>query len=220
VKEQTKILGEITARLKHTEKVLHASEDKYRALVENADCIILRIDPKGNITFFNEFAQKFFGYTEREILGKNVIGTIIPKTDKSGRNFTKIEKAIRQHPQRYATYESENIRKDGRRVWVVWANKIIRDKQKNMTEILCVGHDITQRKLMENELRLLAAVVHNSNDAIMVQDMKGYIISWNLGAQRMYGYSKSEAMKLNADSMIPEHKHNEIQELIEKLKKK
>ncbi|MBN2513560.1 MAG: PAS domain S-box protein, partial [Sedimentisphaerales bacterium] len=57
VKGQTKKLGEITARLKHAEKILHESEDKYRQLVENADCIILRIDTNGNITFFNEFAQ-------------------------------------------------------------------------------------------------------------------------------------------------------------------
>jgi two-component system sensor kinase FixL len=220
VKEQTKKFGAITARLKHTEQVLHASEDKYRTLVENADCIILRMDTNGNITFFNEFAQKFFGYTEREILGKNIVGTIVPKIDGLGRNFIKTEKAIRQHPECYAIYDCENIRKNGRRVWVVWANKAVRDEPHNITEILCVGHDITQRKQMENELRLLAEVVRNSNDAIIVQDLKGYIISWNLGAHRMYGYSKSEALKLNADRMIPEHKQNEMPDMIEKLKKK
>jgi PAS domain S-box-containing protein len=172
VKEQTKILGEITARLKHTEQILHASEDKYRTLVENADCIILRMNTDGNITFFNEFAQRFFGYTEREILGKNLAGTILPKADKSDRNFFKIAKAVQRSPERYSTYEKESICKDGRRVWIVWANKAIRDKKKNITEILCVGHDITHRKQMENELRLLAAVVRNSNDAITVQDLK------------------------------------------------
>lgn len=172
MKEQTKILGEITARLKHTEQILHASEDKYRTLVENADCIILRMNTDGNITFFNEFAQRFFGYTEREILGKNLAGTILPKADKSDRNFFKIAKAVQRSPERYSTYEKESICKDGRRVWIVWANKAIRDKKKNITEILCVGHDITHRKQMENELRLLAAVVRNSNDAITVQDLK------------------------------------------------
>jgi PAS domain S-box-containing protein len=53
----------------------------------------------------------------------------------------------------------------------------------------------------------------------MVQDLKGNIISWNLGAERMYGYSKSEAIKLNVIRLIPEHKRNEIQAMIEKLKK-
>jgi hypothetical protein len=220
VKEQTKKISEITAQLEHTEKILHASEDKYRELAENANCVILRMDTNGNITFFNEYARKFFGYTEREILGKNVVGTIVPKTNQSNLNFSKIAKAIRRYPERHTTYENENICKNGRRVWIIWTNKAIRDEQKNVTEILCVGHDITHRKQMENELRLLAAVVRNSNDAITVQDLKGNFISWNLGAERMYGYSKSEAMKLNVSRMIPEHKRNEMQSLIERLKKK
>jgi len=203
VKDHTKKIGEIAARLKHTEQILHASEDKYRTLVENADCIILRMDTNGNITFFNEFAQKFFGYTDREILGKNITGTIIPKTDKSGRKFFKIAKAIQRSPERYSTYENESICKNGRHVWVVWANKAIRDKKKNIIEILCVGHDITHRKQMENEMRLLAGVVSNSNDAITVQDLKGNILSWNLGAERMYGFSRTEAMKLTIRRMIP-----------------
>jgi len=219
VQGQTKKIGEITARLKHAEKILHESEDKYRQLVENADCIILRMDTNGNITFFNEFAQKLFGYSPREILGKNIVGTIVPKIDKSGRSFSAIAKAIRRNPERYATYESESSCKNGQRLWIIWANKIIRDQQNKGTEILCVGHDITQRRQMENELQLLAAVVRNSNDAITVQDLKGNIISWNLGAERMYGYTQAEAMKLNISRMIPEHKPNEMQTLIERLKK-
>lgn len=152
MKDQTKKLGNIAARLKHTKQILHASEEKYRQLVENADCIILRLDTRGSITYFNEFAQKFFGYTEREILGKSIVGTIVPKTDASGRNYLKFENQIRRNPGRYAAYESENICKDGRRVWVVWANKIIRDEQKKSTEILCVGHNITERRQLEKEI--------------------------------------------------------------------
>lgn len=219
MKDQTKKLGDITARLKHAEQVLHASEENYRQLVENADCIILRMDTNGNITFFNEFAQNLFGYAEQDILGKNVVGTIVSKIDRFGQNFSKTAKTIRQYPERYAAYEAENVCKNGRRVWVVWANKLIRDRQKNITEILCVGHDITERKQMENELRLLAAVVRNSNDAITVQDLDGNIISWNLGAERMYGYSSAEALKLNVSRIIPEHKQKEMPSLIEKLKK-
>lgn len=219
MREQTKNLREITARLKHTEQVLDASEDKYRQLVENADCIILRVDINGNILFFNEFAQKLFGYSDGEILGKNVVGTIVPKIDRLGRDFSTTVKAIRRYPKRYTTYESENICKNGRHVWIIWANKIIRNQQKKNMEILCVGHDITERKGMERDLQLLAAVVHSSNDAIIVQDLKGNIISWNLGAERMYGFSKTEAMKLNIGRIIPEHKRNEMQTLIERLKK-
>jgi PAS domain S-box-containing protein len=67
----------------------------------------------GTITFFNEFAQKFFGYTEQEILGRNVIGTIVTEKDSYGRNRAKIVRDIKRQPKLYSTYENENICKDG-----------------------------------------------------------------------------------------------------------
>jgi len=219
VKNQTKKLTDITTRLEHTQEMLHVSEDKYRQLVENADCIILRIGKDGKITFFNEFAQKFFGYTERQILGKNIIGTIIPTKDKSGRNIEKLIRDIKRRPELYTTYENENICKNGRRVWIAWANKAIHDEQRNITEILCVGHDITERKNMEKQLQLLAAAVRNSNDAITILDLEGNIISWNLGAERIYGYSEAEAMKMNIVRIIPDHKQDEKISLIERVLK-
>ncbi|MFA6175639.1 MAG: PAS domain S-box protein, partial [Phycisphaerae bacterium] len=190
----TEKLNEIATKLGRTERRLHISEDRYRQFVENADCIILRISKNGEITFFSEFAQRFYGYTAKEILGKNIVGTIIPKGDSFGKNLAKIAKDIKKLPGFYAASENENICKNGRKVWVSWANKAILDEDGNGAEILCVGHDITERKQMENELRLLATVVRNSNDAITVQDLKGNIISWNLGAERIYGYTKAEAL--------------------------
>jgi PAS domain S-box-containing protein len=219
VKNQTKNLKDITTKFEHAQEMLHVSEDKYRQLVENADCIILRMGKDGKITFFNEFAQRFFGYAERQILGKNVIGTIIPKKDSSGRNLAELIRDIKRQPERYATYENENICKDGRRVWIAWANKAIHNEQKKTTEILCVGHDITERKLMENELQLLAAAVRNSNDAITVQDLEGNIISWNIGAERIYGYGKAEATKMNINRIIPDHKQDEMISLTRRVLK-
>jgi PAS domain-containing protein len=60
------------------EAALRNSERKYRELVQSANSIILRMNTAGDIIFFNEYAQTFFGYSEEEILGKNVIGTIVP----------------------------------------------------------------------------------------------------------------------------------------------
>jgi len=210
---------EVNAKLKQVEDELQASEEKYRQLVENADCIIMRRNVKGVIIFFNEFAHKFFGYTQREIIGKNIVGTIVPQTDSNGRNFVKMIRDIGRQPELYATNENENICKDGRRVWVAWTNKPVYDKHGNITEILCVGHDITKRKETENELRLLAAIVKNSPGPTTVQDFEGNIISWNHGAEKVYGYSEEEALGMNISKIIPEHKRDEIATLIESLKK-
>jgi PAS domain S-box-containing protein len=219
VRNQTKQLKDITRRLKHTQEMLHVSEEKYRELVQNADCIILRMDTNGRITFLNEFAQKFFGYTEQEILGKKAVWTAATQKNRSGRGLARLIRDIKRHPELCTAYENENICRDGRRAWVAWANKPIYDERRDITEILSVGHDITERKLMENELQLLATAVHNSNDAIIVQDIEGNIISWNLGAERIYGYSVAEAIKMNVSRFVPDHKQDEMTSLVGRVLK-
>jgi len=142
---------DITER-RQAEEALKASEAKYRELVQNANSIIIRRDPQGIITFFNEFAESFFGYTEDEILGKNVVDTIVPETGSTGRNLVAMIQDIGLHPERYSTNENENMRRNGERVWVAWTNKAIRDKDGNIVEILCVGNDITERKRLQAQL--------------------------------------------------------------------
>ena len=82
--------------------VLRASECLNELdLVENANSIILRMDNEGRITFFNEFAQQFFGYTESEILGRSVLGTIVPETDSHGRDQVRMIRQIFEQAERY-----------------------------------------------------------------------------------------------------------------------
>jgi len=136
---------------------LKESEKKYRELVENANSIILRRDPAGTITFFNEYAQRFFGLTEKEILGKNMIGTIVPEADSQGNDQRETILEIGVHPRRYTIHEYENIRRNGERVWVSWTNKALRDPQGNIVEILCIGNDVTALREAEREKKALEA---------------------------------------------------------------
>lgn len=138
---------------KRLEDALKKSEAKYRELVENANSIILKMDTNGNIKFFNEFAQKFFGFELNDILDKNVTGTIVPMTESSGRDLSKMIKDILTHPQCYVNNENENMRSNGERVWVSWTNKAIMDDQGDIIGVLCVGNDITALKNAENELK-------------------------------------------------------------------
>ncbi|MHC4166957.1 MAG: PAS domain-containing sensor histidine kinase [Planctomycetota bacterium] len=70
----------------------------------------------------------------------------------------------------------------------------------------------------KNEHHLLAAVVRDSNDAITVQDFKGNIRFWNLGAKRIYGYTKSEALKMNIRQITPRHGGNDALALLKRLR--
>ncbi len=136
---------------KRAEHALQESEKKYRELVENAGSIILKMDGDGNITFFNEYAQDFFGYREEEILGRNVVGTIVAPTETSGRDLAALMREICSGSDRFRLNENENITRDGRRVWVRWSNKAILDDDGTPTGILSIGNDITERRVIEEQ---------------------------------------------------------------------
>ena len=84
---------------------------------------------------------------------------------------------------------------------------------------MAVEENIIKHKRWEDKLHLLAAVVHDSNDAITVQDFDGNIRVWNKAAERIYGYSKSEALKMNIRQLVPEEKRAETLDLVKRLRK-
>ncbi len=135
------------------QEALRYNERKYRELVEYAHNIIMRWDRMGTIIFFNEFAQNFFGYTEKEILGKNVMDTIIPETDTSGLNLRRMIEDMEKNPEKYISHENENITRSGKRVWISWTNRPIYDEEGNLLEILSIGKDETERKAVEQALQ-------------------------------------------------------------------
>ena len=130
---------------------LQESEKKYRDLVESANSIIMRRDMDGRITFFNEFAQKFFGFSETEILGRNIAGTIMPDTEASRLELTNLLESLKTNPDRTGVVESENILRSGDTAWVAWTYKPIFDSDGALKEILCIGNDISELKRSEQD---------------------------------------------------------------------
>jgi PAS domain S-box-containing protein len=143
---------DVTVR-RQTEAALMQSEKKYRELVETANSVILTWDTEGNITFLNDYGEKFFGFSKDELLGKNVVGTIVPRSESSGRDLKGLMEEIQKMPDNFRDNENENITKDGRRVWVRWANRAILNENGATVGILSIGYDITQHRQAEAVLR-------------------------------------------------------------------
>ncbi len=179
VVERTAQLRQEIADRKFAEESLRRSEQKYRELVENANSIILRMDVLGRVTFLNEFAQKFFGYEERELLGRSVIGTIVPETETGGRDLVQMIRELAAHPERYERNENENMRRNGERVWIAWTNKPVYDQSGRLTEVLCIGNDITELKRAEMQLQIFRKFADNAGEGMAMADLDGRIIYMN-----------------------------------------
>jgi len=142
-----KRVEELQAREKQYLRELEAlrqSESMYRQIVQNANSIIMVMDTQGNIRFLNQFAQRFFGFYEKDVLGLNIVGTIVAKADASGNDLIQMIKEITSNPELHSVNENENIRSSGERVRVLWTNKAIMDSSGTIKEILCIGNEVAK----------------------------------------------------------------------------
>ena len=125
----------------------------YREIVDRTNSIVLRWDPEGRVIFMNDYGQRLFGYTSDELVGRSVLGLIVPDAESSGRDLNAMIHDLLRHPERYLANENENVRRDGERVWITWRNTPIVDAEGRLVEILSTGIDTTERKRAEDALR-------------------------------------------------------------------
>lgn len=194
--------------IKRTKQQLLKTEEKYRELVENASSSILRIDADGKVTFINEYARKFFGFAEDEIIGNNVIGTVVPEEDSTGRDLSGLINDVTQNPGRHFNQINENIKKNGERVLTSWTNKPVYDAAGRLVEVLCIGNDITRENLANEALqkskKRYRDLVDNANSIILHCDEKYNILFMNSYGLKFFGYKEEELIGRNLlDTIVP-----------------
>jgi len=202
------------------EKALRESEEKYRELVESANSIIMRMDTTGRITFINKFAQRFFGYSEAEILGRNALGSIVPSVDSEGASLEGLMKDIGMHPESHATHVNENMRSNGDRLWIAWTNRPVLNERGEVVEILCIGNDITENKLSSQRLReaaqdlretrdYLENLLAHANAPIIVWDTSFRITRFNHAFERLTDHNARDVLGKPLEILFPEASRSE-----------
>ncbi|MCC7576845.1 MAG: PAS domain S-box protein, partial [Methanomethylovorans sp.] len=146
----------------------------------------------GEVLFLNDFGQHFFGYSEEEITGRNVIGTIVPEQEVTGRTLSSLMNEIFEHPEEYENNINENMCKDGRRVWISWSNSPLYDPEGHIIEMFSVGTDITSEKKAKEQLKLQSLVLDQITDCVTVTDLNGTITYVNNAEAQVLGYPREE----------------------------
>ncbi len=136
------------------EERIRLSERNYRELVERSHCFILRWSCDGIITFANSYSCEFFGFLPEELVGRPLIGSIVPEIESSSQNLRELLGRIGAHPEQFQSVEFEAVRWDGTRLWVAWSNSPACNAE-GKPEILSVGHDISERRQREQQLAYL-----------------------------------------------------------------
>src|SRR3546814_5203171 len=79
--------------------------------------------------------------------------------------------------------------------------------------------DISSHKQSERDARRLAAIVESSDDAILAKDLDGTIMSWNAGAERLFGFTEDEAIGRPVTILLPEERLDEEPEILRRIRR-
>jgi PAS domain S-box-containing protein len=191
---------EITERIK-AEHELFESRERYRGLVDGANSVILRWNRQGTILFMNPYGLDLFGYTENELIGKNVMDTIVPPSSQEDTDLGAVLDAFFANPEGFA--KNANICRGGRKVWINWTNKAIFNEAGEHVETLSVGNDVTQRRIIgqrlkESEERLRLALAA-ANQGLYDLDLRTGRAKTNPEYALMLGYDPSTFEETNQD---------------------
>lgn len=162
------------------------------AIVESSEDAITGRTLDGIITAWNKGAEKLFGYTSEEMIGQSTL-LLIPayRLDE----YYDIVRMM-QNGRSIEHYETTRITKNGKEIFVSITISPIKDDQGNVIGFSTIDRDITQRKLMEEELRKsknqLEVIFQSVADGITVQDTSGKIIFSNEAAAKAMGFDSAQ----------------------------
>ena len=175
------------------------------AVVESSDDAIISKTLDGIIKTWNAGAQRIFGYTAEETVGKPVTMLIPP--DRIGEEETILAK-LRQG-ERIHHFETVRVRKDGTHVNISLTSSPITDDEGNVIGASKIARDISDRVLTDQLQSFLAAIIESSEDAIVSKTLAGNITTWNEGAEKMFGYAADEIVGRSILKLIPPKLHVE-----------
>ncbi len=175
---------------KRAEVSLQTEKNFSKNLLETANTIVLTLDKNADITSFNKFAEKLTGYEKNEVLGRNLFEMFIPERDRV--NIPEVfVNALKQMPE-VSTYENAIITKSGEERLISWSNNAIKDEKGNISGLLSIGMDITDRRKVEDALlkneKKFRGFINNAPIGIYTIDIEGNVTYGNKALYNMSGH--------------------------------
>jgi len=219
--EQTRLRQEsrrMREQLAKQGTALQESEARFAGIINSAKDGIITVDREQRIVLFNPAAEEMFGYRADQLLGQP-LDRLIPQRfqhthTKHVRTFGETGVSNRRMGALGTIFGQ---RADGTEFPIEASiSQLETGGQKLFTVIL---RDITARKLGEEARNRLAAIVESSDDAIISETLDGIVMSWNAGAERVFGYSASEMIGRSINLLIPPELQSEEPRILDLIKR-
>ena len=210
------IYHDITKRKKQ-EEMLRASEEEFKTLFEHVASGVFISSKEGKFLNANQALLDMLGYDSKEEFLNIDLPEDLYVRPEDRRTFQK----MMELDGRVIDYEVEFKRKDGSTIPILLTGHPRYDQQGNIIGYGGLNIDLTQRKLMEKELReaydFMNKIVQSSPNAITATDMQGNILIWNQAAEETLGYKASDVIgKMNIRKIYPEGVARKVMQMLKK----
>ena len=175
------------------------------SIVEYSEDAVIGCAPDGTIVSWNRAAQKLFGYSAEEIVGQNIITLTIEEERPAA--IAAIQRMKRG--KSVIPFDGTGITKDRRRIEISCSASPVKDADETMMGVAGIVRDISERKRADEARALLAAVVESSEEGILAVSLDRKVLSWNRGAEAIYGFSAEEIVGQPVFSTIIPAEHQE-----------
>ncbi len=199
------------AAAERTARALRVSESRFARLSESGLIGILVANLDGRVVEANDTVLKLVGYSRDEILSGRVAWKDLTAPGWEGVDVRAVEQLTASRIG--ALREKVYIRKDGTRVPVLIGSAMLEGEANDAISFVL---DLTERNEVEARARL-AAIVDASDDAIIGKTLDGVILSWNHGAQRIFGYAADEIVGKSQSLLVPPGREDEQPAILRSL---
>lgn len=206
---------DITDR-KMASDALYRSRQLLQSILDNIPQRVFWKDQDSNFLGCNRAFAIDMGLNEpSEIVGENDFAFAWKESAEASRADDKLVMAT-ESPKLNYERQKDTIRARG--CWVR-ANKVpLRDQRGGVIGVLGTYEDITDQRQAAQARAFLASIVESSNDAIIGKNLDGTVISWNRGAELLYGYPAEEVIGENVSLMVPPELESELTQILDRIK--
>ena len=181
---------------------------------------VIATDTEGRVTYLNPVAERLTGWTSQAACGlplEKVFDIINEKTRQ--RVSHPVEQVLRDGRPVLLANHTALISRNGEEIAIEDSAAPIKDTLGNISGVVLVFHDVTERRQAEDAQARLAAIVANSDDAIIGKTLDGVVTSWNAGAERILGYRSDEMIGQSIKKIIPPDRHAEEDFILGQLRR-